>query len=352
MLSGFVYLMVEHHLPVSQIDGTFQKSILNIFLVSCLYNNYNIQTLLYLSGMKRDDTLWKAILEDVFDDFLVFFFKEQAELFDLERGFEFLDKELEQLFPSGDDKTETKFVDKLVKVFTKAGTEEWILVHIEVQGYNDADFASRMFTYFCRIYDRYKKPVTSIAIFTDARKSYRPQQFDYSFLGTQAMFRYNTYKVIDQEEEELRNSNNPFAIVILTVLLALKKGKIKEEKLFSLKTSLLKNLLQKEISRGKIDAILIFLRNYVRFDNAEIIAKFDNEISILTNKHTTMGIREFVLQRAEREGREKERTEKNHHFVKSLLTQTDFPVERIAQVAEVTVDFVKEVKATLGKSPN
>jgi len=42
--------------------------------------------------MKRDDTLWKAILEDLFDDFLVFFFKEDAKLFDLDRGFEFLDK--------------------------------------------------------------------------------------------------------------------------------------------------------------------------------------------------------------------------------------------------------------------
>jgi len=42
--------------------------------------------------MKRDDSLWKAILEDVFDDFLKFFFKEDARLFDFEKGFVFLDK--------------------------------------------------------------------------------------------------------------------------------------------------------------------------------------------------------------------------------------------------------------------
>ena len=310
--------------------------------------------------MKRDDTLWKAILEDLFDDFLRFFFEEEAELFDLERGFEFLDKELEQLFPSGDDKAGTKFVDKLVKVFTKAGKEEWILVHIEVQGYNDTDITSRMFTYFCRIYDRHKKPVTSIAIFTDAQKSYRPQQFDYDFLGTQARFRYNTYKVIDQDENELRKSNNPFAIIILTVLLALKKGKITEKKLLGLKTELIKNLFQKQIARNKIDAILIFLRNYVRFGDKENITKFDDEVNLITNKHSTMGIREFVLQRAKNEGvqegkeigKEIERTENNRYFVMTLLTQTDFTQERIANMVRVPVAFVEEVKASLGQSSN
>ena len=52
-----------------------------------------------------------------------------------------------------------KFVDKLVKVFTRTGKEKWILIHIEVQGYQDRDFAKRKFTYFYRILDKYDKPV-------------------------------------------------------------------------------------------------------------------------------------------------------------------------------------------------
>ncbi|WP_460951141.1 hypothetical protein [Spirosoma daeguense] len=46
--------------------------------------------------MQRDDSLWKAILEDVFDDFLRFSFPNADELFYLDKGFEYLDKELEQ----------------------------------------------------------------------------------------------------------------------------------------------------------------------------------------------------------------------------------------------------------------
>ena len=49
--------------------------------------------------MNKNDYLWKGILENVTDDFLRFFFKDTDTLFDLEKGFTFLDKELADLFP-------------------------------------------------------------------------------------------------------------------------------------------------------------------------------------------------------------------------------------------------------------
>jgi hypothetical protein len=103
--------------------------------------------------IKNKDILWKGILEGTFDDFLRFFFPNADSIFDMERGFEFLDKELEQLYPN-QDKPKQRYVDKLVKVFTKDNTEKWILVHIEVQGYKDKDFGERMFTYYYRILDK------------------------------------------------------------------------------------------------------------------------------------------------------------------------------------------------------
>lgn len=96
--------------------------------------------------LQRNDILWKGILEDLFADFLRFFYTNADEIFDIDRGFEFLDKELEQLYP-GIDLKHPKFVDKLVKVYRKSGEEEWLLIHIEVQGYDDGNFAHRMFTY-------------------------------------------------------------------------------------------------------------------------------------------------------------------------------------------------------------
>ncbi len=103
------------------------------------------------------DILWKGILEDLFEEFLLYFYPESNEIFDFSKGFEFLDKELEQLmFPSS---TKYRIADKLVKVHTIEGEEKWVLIHLEVQGYEDKQFAERMFTYYYRIWDKYQQKI-------------------------------------------------------------------------------------------------------------------------------------------------------------------------------------------------
>jgi len=302
------------------------------------------------TNLKRDDTLWKGILENLSEDFMRFFFKDADELFNMEKGFQFLDKELEQLFPMQDSES-PKFVDKLIKVFTKTGREEWILCHVEIQGYDDRDFAKRMFTYFYRILDKYGKPVTAIAIFTDANKNFHPQVYEYEYLGTKNTFQFNTYKILDQDEKQLAEDDNPFAVVILTVLLALKKKKLNDESLYNLKYTLAKNLFQKKIPKKKIDDLLIFLQLYVRFADSEYNVKFEKVIEELTENKTTMGIREMVMERAEKEGLakglergiEKGKTD----VVENLLTMQQFTIAEIAKLARVTEDFVLKVKKAM-----
>jgi hypothetical protein len=44
------------------------------------------------------------------------------------------------------------------------------------------------------------------------------------------------------------------------------------------------------------------------------------------------------------EGREEGRTEKEIIFVKKLLTSTEFSDDKIADLADVSVEFVKEIR--------
>ena len=303
--------------------------------------------------MKRDDSLWKAILEDIFADFLRFFFEDADTIFDMARGFQFLDKELEQLFPSNQDEFSPKYVDKLVKVFTKEGTEQWVLIHIEVQGSTDTEFSHRMFQYFYRIYDKYQHPITAFAILTDLNKQFRPKAYEQSYLGTSFRYDFNSYKVLDQNEAILLESENPFAIVILTVLAALKKGKMSEKELFDEKIALAKRLLSKQFSKEHIRALMNFLKLYVRFGNIENIANFDKEIDVLTDKtKKTMGIEEFVLDRERRMGEkigiekgiEKGIESRNLSFVKTLIAETDFDDAKISRLASVNIEFVMKVR--------
>ena len=297
--------------------------------------------------MKRDDALWKALIEDLAEDFLKFFFPNVEEILDLNRKITFLDKELEQLFPSTQDEFSPKYVDKLLKVYTKKGKEEWILVHIEVQGSTDKQFERRMLTYYYRILDKYDRDIASLAILTDKSKTFRPTKYEREFLDTSLHFKFKTYKVLDADKDELEASNNPFATVMLVVQTALKKGAISDETLFNLKIELVKKLLKKNFSKSQIDALLRFLKLYIRFESKKLISKFDDELDIITNRQNTMGLKEFILDRERRIARKEGREEKDFVITQNLIVQTDFSDEKIATLANVGLEYVKKMRISL-----
>ncbi|MDQ7032201.1 MAG: Rpn family recombination-promoting nuclease/putative transposase [Desulfonauticus sp.] len=99
-------------------------------------------------------------IEAYFPDFLEFFFPSIARDIDFEKGYEFLDKELQKIVK--DAELGKRLADVLIKVHSMDGTEKWLLIHIEVQGYYEKEFSKRMFVYNYRIFDRYDKDVVSL----------------------------------------------------------------------------------------------------------------------------------------------------------------------------------------------
>lgn len=293
------------------------------------------------------DPIWKSLIEDLFPDFLRFFFSDADMLFDMRR-FEFLDKELEKLYPDKETDRNVRFVDKLVKVQWKSGGEQWILVHIEVQGYADKQFAHRMFQYFYRILDRYRRPVTAIVIFTGVQ-GFPPERYEIELLGTRLEYQYNTYRVIDQEDETLKSINNPFALVMLAAKTALLSGKATDEELMNRHEWIFRALAGKKLSQRKIIAIYAFLQNCIRFADSETYATFEKKIGQITDKRKIMGVKEYLIQQGREEGYEKGVEEGKELFVKNLLSNTDFTIAKIASLANVTQAFVKKVRTSLQK---
>lgn len=80
-----------------------------------------------------------------------------------------------------------------------------------------------MYTYNYRIYDRYKRPVVSLAVLGDERANWRPNQFGYELFGCSVNFQFPVIKLIDyqQRQSELEASRNPFATVVMAHLAAL-----------------------------------------------------------------------------------------------------------------------------------
>jgi hypothetical protein len=167
------------------------------------------------------DSPWKEVIEDYFQDFLAFFFPDIHADVDWSKGYEFLDTELQQIVR--DAELGKRFADKLVKVWRLTGEELWVLIHIEVQQSYETLFPERMFVYNYRLRDRYDHPVVSLAILTDDRPNWRPQEFQAELWGSEITFRFPIVKLLDygQGWQALEDSLNPFATVVMAHLKAL-----------------------------------------------------------------------------------------------------------------------------------
>ena len=166
------------------------------------------------------DSPWKEIIERYFPDFMAFFFPNIHAEINWNKGYEFLDKELQKVVRRA--KTGRGYVDKLVKVWRMDGTEEWLLIHIEIQSQVEAGFTERMYVYNYRIFDRYKQKVISLALLADQDTTWRPQTYGYSLWGYKVSIEFPIIKLLDYAEQwtMLESSKNPFAVVIMAHLKA------------------------------------------------------------------------------------------------------------------------------------
>lgn len=166
------------------------------------------------------DSPWKQVLERYFEDFILFFFPQAHQDIEWSRGYEFLDKELQQVVR--DAELGRRLVDKLIKIYLRGGSEAWVLVHIEVQSQEESGFAQRMYVYNYRIYDRYKRSVVSLAVLGDERSSWRPNQFGYALWGSEVRFNFPVVKLLDYQQQwsTLETNRNPFATVVMAHLKA------------------------------------------------------------------------------------------------------------------------------------
>jgi hypothetical protein len=165
------------------------------------------------------DSPWKEAVERYFPEFMAFYFPAAHAQIDWTHGYEFLDQELRAIVQ--DAELGKRYVDKLVKVTRPSGHEDWIYIHIEVQGSAQEEFAERMFVYNYRLYDRYRRPIASMAVLADETASWHPTTFEFEALGCEHRLKFPTAKLLDYREQEdtLHTDANPFALVTLAHLL-------------------------------------------------------------------------------------------------------------------------------------
>ncbi len=200
----------------------------------------------------NSDAAWKEILDVYFKDFIEYCLPELYGLINWDKSWDSLDKELQAITKGAN--AGKRLLDKLFKVFLKDGQEQWLLVHLEVQGKPEDDFPKRMFTYAYRIFDKYQKPIASCAILTDEVKNWRPAFYQVGLAGSYLRADYLVVKLIDYRIKtlELDLSSNPFASVILVQLAALDTKRKPDEERKQVKFELTKRLYKKGFTKENV----------------------------------------------------------------------------------------------------
>jgi hypothetical protein len=204
------------------------------------------------------DSPWKEAIEHYFPEFIAFYFPAAHAQIDWTHGYEFLEQELRAVAQDGE--LGKRFVDKLARVTRRSGAEEWIYLHLEVQGSRQAEFAERMFVYNYRLYDRYRHPIASMAVLADESTHWHPRSFAFEVLGCKHSLEFPTAKLLDYagRESELQADENPFALVTLAHLLTQATRKDMDAR-FAAKWTLIQLLYQRGWEKQRIIDLFLVL---------------------------------------------------------------------------------------------
>ncbi len=166
-----------------------------------------------------------------------------------------------------------------------------------------------------------------------------PNRYQYEFYGTKLYFEFNTYVVIDQQEEELVQSPNPFSFVVLAAKKAVQIKTKNEVTKYEIKRQLL-GILSEQIRRNTLDnktvaALFRFVDNIIKLDNLQ--AKFKREVIDEWEGGFMLSYDEEIKQEGIKQGKEQ-----GIKVIKLLLEEV--PIEDIAKKLNLSIKEVIEIR--------
>ena len=262
------------------------------------------------------DGIWKDAIRQYLPLLLKRMMPELYEDVDFSQDLKYLDKELRDTIQvsHSEEHNAARFVDTLVQVPLKSGRNEWVLLHIEVQGEGGEDISFRMILYCCLIFAHYRRMPVALAILTDKRPlKETPGVFEFSEYGTELIYKYNVFEVYKQIDEELLDSDNPFDSFIYA---AKNYSKYMKEDAQKVKLEYLLKIMRNLYVRGMNEQdrrrILVFISRLINLNDAEMVNQFVEELKELegeNNMRELTWLEEYFRDEAIAVGKEQGRSE-------------------------------------------
>ena len=222
------------------------------------------------------DNLWKEVLDDFLERFMLLTFEDYHAEIDWDKGYLSLDKEMIEVSEQAGFGSQS--ADKLFKVFLKDGSESLLLLHIEVQNYKDENFAHRVYDYNDLIGRKYNLEVESFAVLSDPDPNFRPSFYLRQRKRKRLLFEFEMVKLLDwwQRWQELEQSDNPFALVVMAHL---KTQQLKRRpiELKEMKIQLIRLLFERGFSREYVIKLFRTIGSVVRLP-PDMQAEFQTQV--------------------------------------------------------------------------
>ncbi len=225
------------------------------------------------------------------------------------------------------------------------GDEAWVLAHVEVKGQVDPELPERIYVYRYRIFDAYRRQVTTLIVLADDDPAWRPSSYREECLESRLELEFPTAKLLDWtgREAELEADPNPFALVVLAHLASLRTRKDPSARLDS-KWRLTRALYTRGYQREDVLELfrfidwLLALPPPLSYDFGERLVELEREVSSMPY---VTSIERMARERGLAEGRAEARAATLQDAILSVLESRFGPVpeaarERVRQVTDPT----------------
>lgn len=302
---------------------------------------------------RRDnDSLWKDIVERFFYPMLKRAIPSLYADADMKIPPRFLDKELKKA--TYQVKGGKYNVDLLVEVPLKDGANEWVLLHLEVQGRGGESLPLRMYRYKSLIFCMFEREPAALALVTDKRPGGEPKFYESRFYDTVTRYEYNNIVVSELDECELFSSDNPFDLVLLAAQRGLKSRNDERRKHAYLR-ELLRLLGDRRWGHEDKRRLLLFIEKIVDLRDRELkldILQYEEELDKEGKIMYVSIVEEFygpkwkekALQEGRQEGRQEGLHEGKLETARNLLNM-GMAVDQIAQATELPEEEIRKLLA-------
>jgi len=271
------------------------------------------------------DLLFKKLLELYFEPFLEAFYPQLHEKLDFTHQ-----KLLSEEFIA-DAQTGQRYIADFVIESKLKNTNKKVIIHIEPQSYNQANFNERMYIYHGLLYAKHQQPIISIALLTHESEQYT-NTFKQNILDlTKFSHSFSSLHLPSKHWRDYVEQENIVSATFMSLMMYDRKDKV------DLTFTFMRILQEAKLSEHELEFLYGFFHTYVKLTKEEeekLMMKIEkngkvHELPKLTNMFEERG-----------EKQEKER-------IALKMLKDNLPVETIKKYVNITDEQINKLKKEL-----